>query len=237
MNGSVTSLSGPPAVDGSTAPAIGPKTALTITAQRNVRITGDIKYSEPVVGPRTARPFRPRTRTTGLGIYTNDGNVELAPNHTRTDGDGKSLDGGAIAAFNSNTANDGGKIEGSIVFTGAHLPAGARLRVVGARIQSNIANIKYRNRQVYFDPRLDNGNFAPPFFPGVDTGKPASSLRDQLPGRAGRRHPRRRLATGRAAEEEERRLGVGSQSSVEGWPKTTDCGFDQPSTVYCLFPV
>jgi hypothetical protein len=177
VNGSVTSLSGPSAVDGATAPALGPKTALTITAQRNIRITGDIKYSESVVGPDGAPVPRANQIDAVLGIYTNDGNVELAPDPSRTDGDGLSLEiDAAIAAFNSNTGNDGGKTEGSIVFTGAHLPGGARLRIVGARIQSNIANIKYRNRQVYFDPRLDNGNFAPPFFPGIDTGKPSSTL-------------------------------------------------------------
>jgi hypothetical protein len=84
----------------------------------------------------------------------------------------------AIAAFDANPANNGGKVEGTIVYTGpGSLDPRARLKIVGARLQSNIANIGYKSRAVYFDPRFDGGQFAPPFFPGVETREKPKELR------------------------------------------------------------
>lgn len=169
VNGSVTSLSGPPAVNGQTPPALASKTALTITAQRHVRITGDIKYPEPVVGPTGADAPAAATLESVLGIYTNDGNVELAPDSTRVDGGGQSLEiHAAIACFDRNEANNAGAKEGVIYYAGSAPPGPKdKLTIVGSRVQQRIGNIGYKNRAVFFDPRFRDGNFAPPFFPGT----------------------------------------------------------------------
>jgi hypothetical protein len=183
VDGSITSLSGPRAQEGQTGPAIAPQTAMTITAQRNITVTGDIKYSEPIVGSDGNALPRANQVKSVLGIFTNDGNVVLQPDGTRTDGEGTSMEiDASIAAFNSNKSNDGGKLEGAIVYGEGSPGSGSRLKIIGARIQSNIANIKYRNRQIYYDPRLEGGNFAPPFFPGTEIRKNSSNLKIVFPG-------------------------------------------------------
>jgi Tfp pilus assembly protein PilX len=168
VDGSITSLSGPQAVDGQVAPAISPKTAMTITSQRDIVVTGDIKYADPVIGPDGSPLPRTNQNSSVLGIFTNDGNVVLQPDPARTDAAGNLEIDAAIAAFNSNTSNDAGKLEGTIVYGSGQPRGGAVLRIVGTRIQSNIANIKYRKRGIFFDPRLAGGQFAPPFFPGIE---------------------------------------------------------------------
>ena len=104
-----------------------------------------------------------------LGIYTNDGNLNLAPNSNYVAGPGLGLEiNGAVVTFNSNTSNDGGGIEGSIVYTGGTAPgSNDRWRLVGSRVQSKINNIGYSYRDIYFDTRFSGGKFAPPFFPGT----------------------------------------------------------------------
>lgn len=183
VDGSITSLSGPRAVEGQTGPAIAPQTAMTITAQRHITVTGDIKYSEPVVSSNGDALPRSNQVKSVLGIFTNDGNVVLQPDGTKTDGEGTSLEiDASIAAFNSSKSNDGGKLEGTIVYGDGTPGSGSRLKIIGARIQANIANIKYRNRQIYYDPRLAGGNFAPPFFPGTEIKKNTSDLKILFPG-------------------------------------------------------
>src|SRR4029079_3937047 len=83
VDGSITSLSGPQAVNGQVAPAISPKTAMTITSQRDVTVTGDIKYADPVIGPDGSPTPRANQNTSVLGIFTNDGNVVLQPDPAR----------------------------------------------------------------------------------------------------------------------------------------------------------
>ena len=185
VNGSVTSLSGPSAVDGTTGPALAPDAAMTITAQRHVTITGDLKYSDPVVASDGTPLPRANQNKAALGIFTNDGNVVLQPDADRTSGRAHDLEiHAAIAAFNANTGNDGGKTEGAILFGEGTPAANSTLRIVGARIQANIANIKYRKRAIYFDPRLDGGQFAPPFFPGTEIKPSTGDLEIAFPGEA-----------------------------------------------------
>jgi hypothetical protein len=112
-----------------------------------------------------------------LGIYTNNGNIQLAPDKARTDGNLGGLEiNAALMAVDSNPLDNQGRTEGTIVFTGSHNPGPkARLKIVGCRIQSNISDIKFKSRQVFYDPRFENSEFAPPFFPGIeikDSGRP-----------------------------------------------------------------
>jgi hypothetical protein len=118
-----------------------------------------------------------------LGIFTNDGNVILQPDSTHTSGIGANLAiDAAIAAFDSNPKNNGGRTEGAILSGEGTPQAGSTLRLVGARIQSNIANIQYRKRAIFFAPRLDGGQFAPPFFPGIEITPQGGDLRISFPG-------------------------------------------------------
>ena len=114
-----------------------------------------------------------------LGLFTNDGNVELEPNSNFVSGGGLSLEmHAAVVAFNKSTSNDGsGEIEGSITFTGdsGSLKSTDKWTLVGSRVQSKINNIGYSSRNVFFDVRFQGGTFSPPFFPGTKytLGKPA----------------------------------------------------------------
>lgn len=169
VNGSINSLRG--GTSGSTKkPAIAPSTALTITAQRDITITGDLKYANAVANSDGTPASGIDSIKNVLGIFTNDGNVELEPNQNYTGGSGLSLEiHAAIVAFNKTTSNDGsGEIEGSIVYTGSSNPSSTdKLKLVGSRVQSKINNIGYPNRDVFFDVRYAGGTFAPPFFPGT----------------------------------------------------------------------
>jgi len=105
-----------------------------------------------------------------LGIFTNDGNVNMNPSSTYVK-TGMSLEmDAAVVAFNSNTSNDSGQIEGSIVFTGntSSLGSGDTWTLVGSRVQSKINSIGYGTRNIYYDKRFAGGTFAPPFFPGTN---------------------------------------------------------------------
>ena len=166
--GSINSLRG--GTNGSTIrPAIAATTRLTITAQRHITVTGDIKYANPVANSDGTDVANLNTLQNVLGIYTNDGNLNLAPNSNYVAGPGLGLEiNGAVVTFNGNTSNDAGGIEGSIVYTGSTTPgSNDRWRLVGSRVQSKINTIGYSYRDIYFDKRFSGGRFAPPFFPGT----------------------------------------------------------------------
>lgn len=171
VNGAILSLRGGKDSSG-TKPALAPQTRLTITAQRDITVTGDLKYANPVANSDGSPVSGLGSITNVLGIFTNDGNVNLAPNTSYIGATGGSLSleiNAAIVSFNSNTGNDGGRIEGSIVYTGSSSPGSSdRWRLVGSRVQSKINIIGYANRDIYFDTRFQGGTFAPPFFPGTD---------------------------------------------------------------------
>lgn len=168
VNGSINSLRG--GKNGSTVkPAIAANTRLTITSQRNVTVTGDLKYANPVANSDGTPVSNLNSIQNVLGIFTNDGNLGLAPNSNYVSGPGLSLEmNAAVVTFNNNTSNDGAAIDGSIVYTGGSSPgSNDRWRLVGSRVQSKINNIGYSYRDIYFDVRFSGGTFAPPFFPGT----------------------------------------------------------------------
>lgn len=178
VNGEIDSLRG--GVNGSTrVPAVASGTRLTITAQRDITVTGDIKYADAVVNSDGTAVSNISSIQNVMGIFTNDGNVNLAPNTQYTTGGNRSLEiNAAIVAFNRSTGNDSGSIEGSITYTGSRSPSSSeRWKLVGSRVQSNINNIGYSNRDIFFDTRFSGGRFAPPFFPGTnyDIGEPEPS--------------------------------------------------------------
>lgn len=170
VNGSINGLRG--GKNGSTVrPAIAAGTRLTITSQRDITVTGDIKYANPVANSDGTDVANLNTLKNVLGIYTNDGNLYLKPNSTYVAGPGLGLEiNAAVVTFNANTTNDGsGEIEGSIAYYPNHTSPGNndRWRLVGSRVQSKINSIGYNFRDIYFDKRFSGGKFAPPFFPGT----------------------------------------------------------------------
>ena len=174
VNGAVNSLRGGTNLL-SHPPAVASNSRITVTAQRDITITGDLKYANPVVNSDGTPVSNLASINNVLGIFTNDGNVNLAPNPLYVSL-GHSLEvNAAIVAFNSSTVNDGSRIEGSIVYTGSIEPiVDDKWKLVGSRVQSKINDIKYSNRDVFFDVRFSGGRFAPPFFPGTkyDLGAP-----------------------------------------------------------------
>jgi Tfp pilus assembly protein PilX len=181
VDGSITSLSGPPPIAGKSQPAINDGTGLTITAANNVAITGDILYkTEPVTGtPNSTLPpgmpvgtpidsLIPGTDTKqALGIFTANGDIQLDIAKS-----GGNLEIDASMA----TLSQGGT--GGIVNTGAAI---GTLTIVGGRIQNDIKNIGATQRDVLFDKRFAN-NFAPPWFPstGIKAGNNNATLNNPV---------------------------------------------------------
>lgn len=167
VNGSIASLRG--GKNGSTnRPAIASNTALTITAERHITVTGDLKYTTPVANSDGTPVSNINNIANVLGIFTNDGNLKMEPN-TSYVSSGRSLEiNAAIVAFNSkNNSPSEESIEGSIVYTGTTPGSSDKWKLVGSRVQSKINNIGYGNRDIFYDVRYSGGNFSPPFFPGT----------------------------------------------------------------------
>jgi Tfp pilus assembly protein PilX len=160
-----TGLSGP-----ATGNAIQNNSQVTVTANGNITITGNITYAtEPVTTTQNQNvsyatstccngdaadfliPLPTNASLQVLGIYTANGNVQL--NNQNSNGN-LEIDA-SIAAF----SQSGG---GGLVNTGSAI---GTLNIVGGRIQSTIQNINATTRNVYFDRRFAQGTFGPPWFP------------------------------------------------------------------------
>jgi Tfp pilus assembly protein PilX len=157
VNGNITSLSGP----GQGAPAVQDGTALTITAAGSVTITGDILYNkEPVTTTQNQVPGAPAdtlipANNSGqvLGIFTGNGDIQLK--------NGQSNGNLEIDASLAMISNNG---TGGLVNVGNQINT---LSIVGGRIQNQIKNIGATTRNVFFDRRFAQNNFAPPWFPST----------------------------------------------------------------------
>ncbi len=170
VNGSINSLRGGfDSTTGKNVAALAAGTRVTITAQSDITITGDLTYASAVVDSSGLPVTNYNAVQNVLGLFTGNGNVNLAPNSSYNSDAALSLQvHGAIVAFNGNTADDAGSIEGSITYTGSNTPSSSdKWTLVGSRVQSNINNIGYTNRNIFFDPRFSGGGFRPPFFPGT----------------------------------------------------------------------
>jgi Tfp pilus assembly protein PilX len=180
VDGSINSLRGGK-TSSTNRPAIASQTALTITAQRNITVTGDLKYTNPVSNTDGTPVSNINAITNVLGVFTNDGNLNLEPSSSYVAGPGLSMQmDAAVVTFNSKTNNDSGNIEGSITYTGSTPGTNDRWRLTGSRVQSKINSIGYNNRDIYYDVRFSGGRFGPPFFPGTsyELGAPATSALD-----------------------------------------------------------
>jgi hypothetical protein len=170
VNGAINSLRGGfDSTTGKNVAALASGTRVTITAQTDITITGDLTYANAVVDSLGLPVTNYNAVQNVLGLFTGNGNVNLAPNSNYNSDVALSLQvHGAIVAFNSNTADDAGGIQGSITYTGNDTPSSSdKWTLVGSRVQSKINNIGYTNRNIFFDPRFSGGGFRPPFFPGT----------------------------------------------------------------------
>ncbi|MGH9932376.1 MAG: hypothetical protein ACREA9_24500 [Pyrinomonadaceae bacterium] len=147
VNGSINSLRGGKTSSSTVKPAIAANTRLTITSNRHITVTGDIKYANPVANSDGTYMSGISSIKNVLGIYTNDGNVYLAPNSNYVAGAGLSLEiNAAVVTFNGKTSNDSGAIEGSITYSSSATSPGTndRWKLVGSRVQSKINNHRLR---------------------------------------------------------------------------------------------
>lgn len=169
VNGNITSLSGP----GQGIGAIQNYNAVTITANGNVDITGDVIYAtEPVtttqnqIVPGTNPPCCNGTPVAtlipgndygqDLGIFTATGNINLQTSYANQN---LQVDG-SQAAIGQNCASN------SCGFT-----ATGRINTfnnVGGQIQGNIFSANMGTENTYFDRRYtQKPGFAPPWFPST----------------------------------------------------------------------
>jgi hypothetical protein len=171
VDGSISSLSGP-----SSGAAVQDGYAATVTAASSITITGNILYkTEPVTMTQNQIPNTPAdTLIPGnnngqvLGIFTANGNINLS-----VPSSGQNLEIDASIA----TISQGGS--GGLVNTGNAINT---LNIVGGRIQNTIQNINSTTRNVLFDRRFAQGNFAPPWFPSTTiTGAPSDSVTSVVP--------------------------------------------------------
>jgi Tfp pilus assembly protein PilX len=171
-----TGLSGP----GAGVPAIQNGAAVTVTANGDINVTGDILYeTEPVTTSAnqtvassltttaccsgdptdTLIPYK-NEPTSVLGIFTANGNVNL---------DNQQSSGNLEIDASIATISSGGS--GGIVNTGNAIDT---LTIVGGRIQNTIQDINTSTRNVDFDQRFTGGTFAPPWFPSTTLGATAT---------------------------------------------------------------
>jgi Tfp pilus assembly protein PilX len=161
VNGNITSLSGP----GQGLGAIQDGTALTITAAKDVTITGDILYKTPPVTMTqnqisntpadTLIPGNDKGQV--LGIFTSAGNINL--NNSQTNPNNLEIDASLAAISNTPVSGKGG-----LTNIGSQIN---QLNIVGGRIQNTIMDINTANRNVLFDRRFASNGFAPPWFPST----------------------------------------------------------------------
>ncbi len=155
VDGAITSLAG----TGSA--SVQDHSAVTITANGDITITGNITYgTKPVTTTQNQIPGTPPdTLIPGsdlgqvLGIFTANGNINL---HVPSSGQNLEIDA-SIAAISATGT-------GGLINTGNSINT---LNIVGGRIQSDIYNIGSTTRNVYFDRRFASNNFAPPWFPST----------------------------------------------------------------------
>jgi hypothetical protein len=160
VNGNITSLTGP----GEYQPALNNGVALTVTAAQNVTVTGDIRYAnEPVTTannqlvagqPQPADTLIPANNSGQvLGIFTATGDIQM--NNHQSDGN---LEIDASIAMISQGGTGGWINVGPQINT---------LNVVGGRIANQAKAGNTITRNIFFDRRFSQGNFAPPWYPST----------------------------------------------------------------------
>ena len=154
VNGTISSLSG----TGQGVAAIQDHSQVTIAANSNINITGDVVYAhEPVTQNVSDTLVAANDYNQVLGIFTNNGNINLSSSYSNQN---LQVDG-ALAAVGSGCASN------SCGFT----QSGTAIKTftnVGGQIQSNIFGANISTENTYFDRRFTSkAGFAPPWFPST----------------------------------------------------------------------
>jgi Tfp pilus assembly protein PilX len=160
VDGTITGMTGP----GEGMGAIQDGANVTITAQGDVNLTGDIRYvTEPVtVAPNQIPGTPPATLIPGndknqdLGIFTANGNIIMSSPYP----DANLEVDGSQAALGANCASwsCGFLVNGCI----------NTFNNVGGQLQTNIFGACLNVENTYYDRRYNTKpNFAPPWFPGL----------------------------------------------------------------------
>jgi hypothetical protein len=169
VDGTITSLSGP----GQGSPAVQDGSQITIVANGNIDITGDVIYkTEPVttvdnqnvpgtnppccLGDPVATLIPGFDKNQVLGIFTANGNIDLmspyANNNLQVDGSLAPLQQNSTYCF---TCNGGSQFINTF-------------NNVGGQIQSGICGCNMNTENTYFDRRFTSrAGFAPPWFPST----------------------------------------------------------------------
>jgi hypothetical protein len=164
VDGSITSLAG------SGSASVQDGSAVTVTAASDITVTGNITYkTEPVTTTQnqivagttpaccngtpadTLIPYTTPDNSV-LGIFTAGGNINM------------NVAGGSNLEIDASVATIVAGGSGGLQNTGGAINT---LNIVGGRIQNDILNINTTTRNVFFDRRFANGNFAPPWFPST----------------------------------------------------------------------
>ena len=164
-DGDITSLSGP----GQEVAAIYDNTALTITAAKDVTVTGDILYkTPPVTTTQNQIPGAPAdTLVPGndhgqvLGIFTATGDVQM---------DNKQSNSNLEIDASIATISQGGS--GGWIDIGNHIDT---LVLMGGRIANQAESGNTTTRNIFFDRRFAQNGFAPPWYPSTTAQSSASN--------------------------------------------------------------
>jgi len=166
VDGTITSLSG----TGQGVPSIQDHNAITITANGNIDITGDLIYkTEPVTS--SANQVVPGTSPACCNGSPAD---TLIPGHDNGQVFGLFTAAGNIV-FSSNYSNDNLEVDGSMAAIVQGQSYGFNtsgnvntLTNVGGRIEDAAHSVNMNAFNVYFDRRFTSDkNFAPPWFPST----------------------------------------------------------------------
>jgi len=155
VDGTVTGLKG----TGQGVAAIQDGAAVTITANGDVDITGDLLYkSKPVTADASDSLIAGNDHNQVLGLFTNTGNIVFSSPYSN-----QNLEVDAsIAALGAACAGAG---SGCTFSTSGSINT---LNIMGGRITSNISGISVTTRNLYFDRRFTaRTGFAPPWFPST----------------------------------------------------------------------
>ena len=171
VDGDITSLSGP----GQGVAAIQDNTALTITAAKDVTVTGDILYkTPPVTTTQNQIPGTPAdTLIPGndhgqvLGIFTATGDVQM---------DNRQANGNLEIDASIAMISQGGS--GGWINIGNHINT---LILMGGRIANQAKSGNTTTRNIFFDRRFAQNGFAPPWYPSTTVTTTGTNTAQMLP--------------------------------------------------------
>jgi hypothetical protein len=159
VDGTITGLSGPPGQSNQGVASIQDNYGTTISANGDIKITGDLKYkTEPVTLDTNDTLVPNADHNQVLGIYTANGNIVITSPYTNNN-----LETDASLAAIAQPCPGGSSSCGFETVSGGV----NKWSIVGGQIQTNVHSVSISQRNTYFDRRFTSrtDGFAPPWFP------------------------------------------------------------------------